>query len=80
MQRATPTVLIVTCGDLAANVISFARQMPAANLSPATQRTYLAALDRLADFLEPLGMPTSVAAIRREHQEQLIPCPRTGSK
>ncbi len=72
MQPATPTAPIVTRGDLPANVVSFARHMRAANLCPATQRTYLAALDRLAGFLESRGMPTDVAAIRREHLETFM--------
>jgi site-specific recombinase XerD len=72
MQRATPTAPIVTRGDMTANVVSFGRHMRAANLSPATQRTYLAALDRLAAFLESRAMPTDVAAIRREHLEAFM--------
>ena len=72
MAKATSTAPIVTRGDLAANVTSFSRHMRAANLSPATQRTYLAALDRLGEFLEARGMPTAVAAIRREHLEAFI--------
>ncbi|MEX0625771.1 MAG: tyrosine-type recombinase/integrase [Chloroflexota bacterium] len=51
---------------------SFARNLRAANLSPATQRTYLASLDRLSAFLEGQGMPTDVASIRREHLEAFI--------
>jgi site-specific recombinase XerD len=63
---------MVTRGDLAANVTSFARHLRAANLSPATQRTYLASLERLLTFLESRGMPTDVAAIRREHLEAFM--------
>jgi len=63
---------MVTRGDLAANVTSFARHLRAANLSPATQRTYLASLNRLATFLESRGMPTDVAAIRRGHLEAFM--------
>ena len=72
MQPATPTAPIVTRDDPSANVVRFARHMRAANLSPATQRTYLAALDRLAGFLESRGMPTEVAAVRREHLEPFM--------
>jgi len=72
MQPASPTTPILTRGDLAANITSFGRHMRAANLSPATQRTYLAALDRLAAFLESQGMPTDVAAIKREHIESFM--------
>jgi site-specific recombinase XerD len=63
---------MVTRGDIVANVTSFARHLRAANLSPATQRTYLASLDRLATFLESRGMPTEVAVIRREHLEAFM--------
>ena len=63
---------MVTRGDLGANVASFARHLRAENLSPATQRTYLASLGRLAEFLEARGMPTDVAAIRREHLESFM--------
>lgn len=72
LQSASPTSPIVTGGDFAANVVSFARSMRAANLSAATQRTYLASLDRLARFLAERAMPTDVAAIRREHLEAFI--------
>src|SRR5205823_2857973 len=63
---------ILAPSDLAANVASYARHMRAENLSPATQRTYLASLRRLAAFLEARGMPTNVAALRREHLESFI--------
>lgn len=72
MPSASSTRAMVTRGDLSANVTSFGRHLRAANLSPATQRTYLAALDRLADFLASRGMPTDVAAIRREHLEAFM--------
>ena len=72
MISAPSAPQIVTRGDMAGNVISFARHMRAANLTPATQRTYLASLARLARFLEANGMPTDVAAIRREHVEAFI--------
>ncbi len=72
MVNALSMPEIVTRGDMAGNVASFARHMRAANLTPATQRTYLASLDRLARFLESNGMPTDVAAIRREHIEAFL--------
>ncbi len=72
MVNAPSMPAIVTRGDLAGNVESFARHMRAANLTPATQRTYLASLDRLATFLEANGMPTDVAAIRRGHLEAFL--------
>jgi site-specific recombinase XerC len=72
MATAPPIPKIVTRGDLAGNVESLARHLRAANLTPATQRTYLASLDRLARFLEASGMPTDVGAIRREHVEAFM--------
>ncbi|MEX0630165.1 MAG: tyrosine-type recombinase/integrase [Chloroflexota bacterium] len=71
-MRSASTAPILTRGDLAANITSYARHLRAANLTPATQRTYLASLDRLARFLEERGMPTDVAAMRREHLEAFI--------
>ena len=72
MLNASPTPLIVTDGDLAANVASYARHLRAANLSPTTQRAYLGALRLLATFLHERGMPSDVASIRREHLEAFI--------
>ena len=72
MVNPASTPRIVADGDLAANVASFARHLRAANLTPATQRAYLTGLDLLARFLTDAGMPTDVAAIRREHVEALI--------
>lgn len=72
MLTGTSTPPIVTHGDLAANVASYARNLRAANLSPKTIRAYLDALQRLASFLTARGMPTDVAAITREHIEEFI--------
>jgi site-specific recombinase XerD len=72
LRSASPTVPIVPTGDLAANVASFRRHLRARNLSPATVRTYLASLDRLAGFLSGQGMPTEVANIKREHLEAFV--------
>lgn len=71
-RTAASTVPILTRGDFAANVRSFARHLRAANLTPSTQRTYLASLDRLERFLAENGMPLDVAAIRREHLEAFL--------
>jgi hypothetical protein len=78
MQIAVPATPILTKGDHAANVGSYARHMRAENLPPAPQRTYLASLARLGASLEANGMPIYVASIRREHLEGLpgSPCPR----
>lgn len=67
-----PLPKVSTRGDMAGNVDSFARHLRAANLTFSTQRTYLASLDRLAVFLEERGMPTDVAAIKREHLEAFL--------
>lgn len=72
MLKAPSTPAIVTDGDLAANVASFARHLRAANLSPKTQKAYLDGLGLLAVFLSERGMPTDVAHIRREHVESFI--------
>jgi site-specific recombinase XerD len=72
MTIAPPIPRIVTPGDLSVNVKSFARHLRASNLTPATQTTYLASVDRLAAFLLERGMPTDVAAIRREHIEAFM--------
>jgi site-specific recombinase XerD len=72
MQPATPTTAIVPRGDLDANVTSYRRHMRAANLSPATQRTYLASLAQLSAFLDANGMPGDVAGVRREHLEAFM--------
>ena len=74
MVNSVSTPRIVTDGDLAANAASFARHLRAANLTPATQRAYLDGLTLLARFLTDAGMPTDVAAIRREHVEAFITC------
>ncbi len=72
MVTATPTRTIVIHGDLGANAASFARHLRASNLAPRTVRTYLEGVARLADYLAAQGMPTDIAAIRREHVEAWI--------
>ena len=59
-------------GDYRPLVGSFRRSLLAANRSPATVETYLAGLAQFGDFLVENGMPTSVAAITREHVESFI--------
>jgi site-specific recombinase XerD len=51
---------------------SFIRSLTAENKSPSTIRVYGDAVRMLADHLEAKGMPTSLAAIRREHVEDFI--------
>jgi site-specific recombinase XerD len=72
MVQATATRIIVTPGDLGVNAASFVRHLRASNLAPRTIRTYLEGVQRLADFLTAQGMPTDIAAIRREHVESWI--------
>ncbi|HEX7399745.1 MAG TPA: phage integrase N-terminal SAM-like domain-containing protein, partial [Candidatus Limnocylindrales bacterium] len=72
MVQATATGTIVTPGDLGVNAASFVRHLRASNLAPRTIRTYLEGVQRLADFLTAQGMPTDIAAIRREHVESWI--------
>jgi site-specific recombinase XerD len=67
--RSQSSPHIVTAGDLGANAASFARHLRAANLTPRTVRTYLEGLDRFAAYLAAHGLPTDVAALRREHVE-----------
>jgi site-specific recombinase XerD len=63
---------IVTAGDLADNRDRFRRSLRAENASPNTITAYTGAVDRLADYLTDKGMPTDVAAIRRDHVEAFI--------
>ena len=51
---------------------SWARALDAANKSPKTILSYIAAVDALAAFLEASGMPTGIDAVRREHLEAFI--------
>jgi site-specific recombinase XerD len=55
-----------------AAIASYRRHLRAANRSPATIATYLAALDGLNRFLKRQGMPTALPAIRREHLEAYV--------
>lgn len=72
LSQAPATPIIATAGDLGANVASFARHLRASNLTAETIATYLASVERLADFLADKGMPTDLAAIRREHIEAFV--------
>ena len=58
--------------DLADAVGSFTRHLRAENLAPSTVATYVKALHQLNSFLVQQGMPTDVAAIRREHIETFL--------
>ena len=58
--------------DLADAVGSFTRHLRAENLAASTVATYVKALNQLSSFLIQKGMPTDVAAIRREHVEAFL--------
>ena len=58
--------------DLADAVGSFTRHLRAENLAASTVTTYVKALNQLNSFLVQQGMPTDVAAIRREHVEAFL--------
>jgi site-specific recombinase XerD len=55
-----------------AAIASYQRHLRAANRSPATIETYLAALNAFNRWLKEQGMPTAVPAIRREHLEAYL--------
>lgn len=59
-------------GDLAANAASFTRHLRAANLSPATLKTYAESVATFGRFLSERGMPSDVAVIAREHVEAFV--------
>jgi site-specific recombinase XerD len=71
-QLATGAPHLTAAGDLEANAASFGRHLRAANLSPATIKTYREAVDVFAGYLAEQGMPTDVAAITREHVEAFV--------
>jgi len=59
-------------GDPSSSAASFARYLRAANIAPATLKTYAEAVRTLSSFLVERGMPTDVAVITREHVEAFI--------
>jgi site-specific recombinase XerC len=63
---------ILSAGDLSDNLARFRRSLRAENVSPNTILAYCGAVERLADFLIAEGLPTDVAAIRRDHVEAFI--------
>ena len=62
----------IVVGSLGALTPSFLRHLRATNKSPKTIRTYRDAATQLERFLSQRGMPTDVAAIRREHVEAFV--------
>lgn len=61
-----------TLSALGTLVTSWRRHLQAANLSPKTVKSYLAAVDQFEAFLAGRGMPTDVTVLRREHVESFI--------
>src|SRR4051812_9263320 len=59
-------------GDIAPLSRSFARSLRAANRSPRTVETYLAAINQLAAYLVAHGTPTQVVSITREYVEAFV--------
>lgn len=59
-------------GSLDGLIPSWVRSLRAANRSPMTIKSYLAAANGLLAHLEEAGMPTHVASIRREHVEDYL--------
>lgn len=74
MAIAAPPAEIVAPTGLAIDAAraSYTRHLRAENKRPRTIETYLAALDLFRRYLGEQGMPTTVAAIRREHIEAWI--------
>jgi site-specific recombinase XerD len=69
MTVETPTNVDPTIAELAAD---FELSLRAQGRSPATIRTYMAAVNQLAAFLAERSMPASVAGIAREHVEAFM--------
>jgi site-specific recombinase XerD len=59
-------------GDITPLSRSFARGLRAANRSPRTVETYLAAINQLASYLLVHGMPTDVRSMTREYVEAFV--------
>jgi site-specific recombinase XerD len=67
-----PTASPPRTGDYAIVARSFRRSLLAENMSPRTITTYLEAVELFGAFLVAQGMPTTLAAITREHVETFI--------
>ncbi len=68
----SPSPPIEAAGDIGVNLTSFVRHLRAANLSPRTIESYAESVRALATYLAEHGLPTDVAAIRREHLEAFV--------
>jgi hypothetical protein len=72
-SRIVPEERAVTTGlTIDAAIDSYRLSLRAGNKSPATIKTYLAALAQFSRFLAERGMPRVLRAIRREHVESFI--------
>lgn len=72
VNKPTARRIVATDGDLGDQLARFRRSLRAENVSPNTILAYCGAVERLAEFLTANGLPTDVAAIRREHVEAFI--------
>jgi hypothetical protein len=58
-QLATGAPHLTPAGNLVTNAASFGRHLRAANLSPATIKTYRGAVDVFGRYLAEQGMPSA---------------------
>src|SRR5438132_7563984 len=72
MAEKRTAVMGTSIGDLAPLVSSFVRHLRAGNKAQQTITAYTYAANGLAEFLAERGMPTSVAAIKRENSESYL--------
>ncbi len=76
MQQAPTALHSNVASEVGSLVTEFSRELElrvrGRRLSPATAGTYSESAAKLATFLQDNGMPTSLAAIRREHVEAFI--------
>ncbi len=71
-NAAHHTAAAAPASELEALVASWRRHMTAQRMSPATLSTYSTAVRQMDAFLTQQGMPTTPAAITREHVEAFI--------
>jgi site-specific recombinase XerD len=72
MQDATYLSTTKQVGHITTLAKSFRRSLLSENKAPRTIETYTDAVELLGDFLDRMGMPTNVSALRREHIEAFI--------
>lgn len=71
-HSATGAAHLTVPTSLAATTASYLRFLRAANLSPATIKTYAEAVRVFADFLADRQLPANIEAIQREHIEAFV--------